>query len=112
MHHPHRIAAALAAAILSTTAAGALLVATALPIDEPASRPCSNAQATTASQPPSSPRTAKDGEEVKYYVVPVKPEGEQEFLFDIAQRFLGDGNRYTGDLRAEQGPHAARRRTP
>lgn len=97
MQHPHRIAAALAAAILSTTAAGALLVATALPSTAlPSAALTSNAQATTVVTTPATTlaAAAKDGEEVKYYVVPVKPEGEQEFLFDIAQRFLGDGNRY------------------
>ncbi|MFI8523274.1 LysM peptidoglycan-binding domain-containing protein [Promicromonospora sukumoe] len=98
MQHPHRIAAAMAAAILSTTAAGALLVATALPSTalpsaaQPSTALTSNAQTTNVH---TTLAATKDGEEVKYYVVPAKPEGEQEFLFDIAQRFLGDGGRYT-----------------
>ncbi|MFD7024563.1 LysM peptidoglycan-binding domain-containing protein [Promicromonospora sukumoe] len=94
MQHPHRIAAAMAAAILSTTAAGALLVATALPSTAlPSAALTSNAQTTNVHTTLAA--ATKDGEEVKYYVVPAKPEGEQEFLFDIAQRFLGDGGRYT-----------------
>ncbi|MDI5962203.1 LysM peptidoglycan-binding domain-containing protein [Streptantibioticus silvisoli] len=32
---------------------------------------------------------------VKYYVVRSSYGGQKEFLFEIAQRFLGDGNRYT-----------------
>lgn len=32
---------------------------------------------------------------VKYYVVRSSYNGQKEFLFEIAQRFLGDGNRYT-----------------
>ncbi|MFD2792253.1 LysM peptidoglycan-binding domain-containing protein [Promicromonospora vindobonensis] len=71
MHHVHRIAAALAAAILSTTSAAALVVAAAGP-----------AAADTT------------GEKVKYYVMQSTPDGEPEFLFQIAQRFLGDGNRH------------------
>ncbi|WP_084800700.1 LysM peptidoglycan-binding domain-containing protein, partial [Promicromonospora kroppenstedtii] len=102
MQHPHRIAAALAVAILSTTAAGALLVATALPSTAlPSTALPSNAQVTSivtdlgATRATTLATDTKDGEKkVKYYVVPAKPEGEQEFLFDIAQRFLGDGNRY------------------
>ncbi|MEU4364748.1 hypothetical protein [Promicromonospora sp. NPDC023987] len=71
MHHVHRVAAALAVAILSTTSAAALVVAAAGP-----------AAADTT------------GEKVKYYVMQTKPNGEHEFLFEIAQRFLGDGNRF------------------
>ncbi|MBO0610802.1 hypothetical protein [Myceligenerans salitolerans] len=37
---------------------------------------------------------APDGESVTYYVVQEKGDGEPEFLFEIAQRYLGDGNRY------------------
>ncbi|RPF20867.1 hypothetical protein [Myceligenerans xiligouense] len=38
--------------------------------------------------------SAADGEDVTYYVVQEKGDGEPEFLFEIAQRYLGDGNRY------------------
>lgn len=90
MQHPHRIAAALAAAILSTTAAGILLVASAVPATAvPA------AALTSVTAPTSVTTGTKDDEKVKYYVIETRPVGEQEFLFDIAQRFLGDGNRYT-----------------
>ncbi|WP_130179063.1 LysM peptidoglycan-binding domain-containing protein [Cryobacterium sp. SO1] len=34
-------------------------------------------------------------EDVNYYVVVRKETGEPEFLFEIAERFLGDGNRFT-----------------
>ncbi|MFE7506886.1 LysM peptidoglycan-binding domain-containing protein [Promicromonospora sp. NPDC057488] len=106
MQHPHRIAAAVAATILSTTAAGALLVATVLPAAAvPAYAGAGTAVTDTMTSGVTSGSTTglattlatgtKDGEKVKYYVVPAKPEGEQEFLFDIAQRFLGDGNRYS-----------------
>jgi len=90
VQHPHRIAAALAAAILSTTAAGILLVASAVPATAvPA------AALTSVTAPTSVTTGTKDDEKVKYYVIETRPVGEQEFLFDIAQRFLGDGNRYT-----------------
>lgn len=75
MHHAHRIAAALAAMVLSMAATAVLVVGTALP--------------SIATE------EGKDGEKIKYYVMQTKPNGEQEFLFEIAQRYLGDGNRYT-----------------
>jgi hypothetical protein len=43
--------------------------------------------------PSSSPNTTDSGE-VKYYVVGTGADGQREFLFDIAARTLGDGNRY------------------
>jgi hypothetical protein len=45
--------------------------------------------ATAAAAPPP-PQPAKP---VKYYVVEEEYQGEPEFLFEIAQRFLGDGDR-------------------
>ncbi|WP_405719317.1 hypothetical protein OG607_05010 [Streptomyces sp. NBC_01537] len=36
-----------------------------------------------------------DGEQVKYYVVGKQPNGQPEFLFAIAEKVLGDGNRFT-----------------
>jgi hypothetical protein len=106
VQHAPRIAAALAAAALFTTAVTVPLAAAASavtgpvvvgaahaavhtgPATNPAGRLATNLVASLPGD------TAKDGEKVKYYVVPAKPEGEQEFLFDIAQRFLGDGGRY------------------
>ncbi|MFC8277582.1 hypothetical protein ACFUJR_34625 [Streptomyces sp. NPDC057271] len=35
-----------------------------------------------------------EGEKVKYYVVTTQSNGEPEFLFSIAEKVLGDGNRY------------------
>jgi hypothetical protein len=78
VHHVHRIAGALAAAVLALASA-VFLVAAAVP-----------AEAGTRVG-----AGDKDGEQVKYYVMQTRPNGEPEFLFDIAQRFLGDGNRYT-----------------
>ncbi|WP_454857976.1 hypothetical protein [Promicromonospora soli] len=106
MHHVHRTARALAAAVLSTASAAALVIAAAGPAT------AGPAEAGPASAAPravlvADPRAAagylaaadasndKGGEQVKYYVITTKPNGEPEFLFDIAQRFLGDGNRYT-----------------
>ncbi|MFI1975808.1 hypothetical protein [Streptomyces wedmorensis] len=37
---------------------------------------------------------AAEGEKVKYYVVTTQANGEPEFLFSIAEKVLGDGNRY------------------
>ncbi|PUB23580.1 hypothetical protein C8K30_111178 [Promicromonospora sp. AC04] len=90
MHHAHRAAAALAAAALFTTAV-AVPLATAAP---------AVAGSVLGGTAPAIVRTAiaadeGKGEKVKYYVMQTKPNGEQEFLFEIAQRFLGDGNRYT-----------------
>lgn len=51
--------------------------------------------AAAASVPLSvAPATAADGEKVKYYVVTTQANGEPEFLFSIAEKVLGDGNRY------------------
>ncbi|SDM43566.1 hypothetical protein SAMN04487981_101506 [Streptomyces sp. cf386] len=38
---------------------------------------------------------AADEEKVKYVVVESRPDGEPEFLFNIAERVLGDGERFT-----------------
>jgi hypothetical protein len=38
-------------------------------------------------------RAATAGPQVKYYVVQSGYQGKPEFLFEIADRFLGDGNR-------------------
>jgi hypothetical protein len=82
VHHAHRAAAALAAATLFTTAVAVPLAAAAGPVLVGTA----SAVVHTAD---------KDDEEVKYYVLRTMPNGEPEFLFEIAQRFLGDGNRYT-----------------
>ncbi|MFD6447753.1 LysM peptidoglycan-binding domain-containing protein [Promicromonospora sp. NPDC060204] len=97
MQHAPRIAAALAAAALFTTAvtvplAAAAQAATTGPVLVGAAPTAVHAGHHPATNPLAT--ATKDGEKVKYYVVPAKPEGEQEFLFDIAQRLLGDGNRY------------------
>lgn len=44
---------------------------------------------------PTASASIPGGDDVKYYVVQDKGDGEPEFLFEIAQRYLGDGNRYT-----------------
>ncbi|WP_129789431.1 hypothetical protein [Promicromonospora panici] len=85
MHHVHRTARALAAAVLSTASAATFVIASAGPAA--ASTLVGSHAVTDANQD-------GDGEQVKYYVLRTKPNGEPEFLFDIAQRFLGDGNRY------------------
>jgi hypothetical protein len=43
---------------------------------------------------PSAQPTVQPTGSVKYYVVRGSYNGQKEFLFEIAQRFLGDGNRY------------------
>ncbi|MCF4121047.1 hypothetical protein L1785_08635 [Antribacter sp. KLBMP9083] len=96
MHHAPRIAAALAATVLSTAAAAVLMVGTALPtVASPALGGLAPAELGTALAMSLATDEGKDGEKVKYYVMQTKPDGQQEFLFEIAQRFLGDGNRYT-----------------
>ncbi|MFJ3405137.1 LysM peptidoglycan-binding domain-containing protein [Promicromonospora sp. NPDC090134] len=100
MQHAPRIAAALAAAALFTTAvtvplAAAAQAATTGPVLVGAAHAA--VHAGPAAHHLATDKLATDtkaGEKVKYYVVPAKPEGQQEFLFDIAQRLLGDGNRY------------------
>lgn len=47
-----------------------------------------------AAGPPDIARAADPGP-VKYYVVQISYQGQPEFLYEIAQRFLGTGNRYT-----------------
>ncbi|MEV0890042.1 hypothetical protein [Promicromonospora sp. NPDC050262] len=100
MQHAPRIAAAIAAAALFTTAvtvplAAAAQAATTGPVLVGAAHTAVHAGPVAHHLATDKLATAtKDGEKVKYYVVPAKPEGEQEFLFDIAQRLLGDGNRY------------------
>lgn len=109
MHHVHRTAKALAAAVLSTASAAALVIAVAGPA---AAGPAEAGPALAAPRAElvADPRAAagylagadvgtdankdQDGEQVKYYVLKTKPNGDPEFLFDIAQRFLGNGNRY------------------
>ncbi|GAB2480301.1 hypothetical protein GCM10027063_23070 [Promicromonospora xylanilytica] len=92
MHHAQRAAAALAAAALFTTA-GAAWPATAGPGGAPAlDRPALSREAAD-----------DDGATVKYYVVKTGPNGEQEFLFDIAQRLLGDGNRFEEIFQLNEG---------
>jgi hypothetical protein len=48
-----------------------------------------NRVAANSAQP-----TAQPAGSVKYYVVRSSYNGQMEFLYEIAQRFLGDGNRY------------------
>ncbi|MBL0886553.1 hypothetical protein [Myceligenerans indicum] len=48
-----------------------------------------------------------DGESVTYYVVQDKGDGEPEFLFEIAQRYLGDGGRYTEIFELNEGRRQA-----
>nr|BFF21557.1 hypothetical protein GCM10025730_50780 [Promicromonospora thailandica] len=72
MPHPLRTVPAVAAAVVAVCVAVAL-----------------------ATAGPDAARAASgDAERVTYYVVQPGPEGEQEYLFQIAQRLLGDGNRY------------------
>ncbi|MFD6142004.1 LysM peptidoglycan-binding domain-containing protein [Promicromonospora sp. NPDC060271] len=88
MHYAHRAAAALAAAALFLTAV-AVPAATAAP---PAARQVVGGTGLAADE---SAADESKGEQVKYYVMKSSPDGEPEFLFQIAQRYLGDGNRYT-----------------
>jgi hypothetical protein len=77
-------------------AAAALLLVGLVVVSAP--RPGSTAElvvhlaAPSASPSPTSMST--DSGEVKYYVVGTGADGQREFLFDIAARTLGDGNRY------------------
>ncbi|GAA1866064.1 hypothetical protein [Myceligenerans crystallogenes] len=80
----HLIAAVLTAAI-------ATIAAVAPPAGGP---PAAAATASPAAASPGA-ATVAPGEDVRYYVIQVKQNGEPEFLFEIAQRYLGDGNRYT-----------------
>lgn len=80
MHLVHRTAAALAAAALSLAAAAAVTPAAAVPA----------VPASVTAQP----ATAAGEKDVKYYVVQTSPDGTPEFLYELAERFLGDGNRY------------------
>ncbi|MBE1877256.1 LysM peptidoglycan-binding domain-containing protein [Myceligenerans pegani] len=52
---------------------------------------------------PTAAAAAADGEDVKYYVVQDKGDAEPEFLFEIAQRYLGDGERYTEIFELNEG---------
>jgi hypothetical protein len=87
VHHAHRAAAALAAAALFMTAV-AVPAATAAP---PAARQAVGGAVLAADE---SATDESKGEKVKYYVMKASPDGEPEFLFQIAERYLGDGNRY------------------
>ncbi|MFC8801350.1 hypothetical protein ACFT2C_26765 [Promicromonospora sp. NPDC057138] len=108
MHHVHRTARALAAAVLSAASAAALVIAGAGPAvagpAEAGPAPAAprvvlvadvRAHTSTGRRAGTSADQDESGKKVKYYVMQTKPNGEQEFLFEIAQRFLGDGNRYT-----------------
>ena len=78
-----------AAAALIGTGLLAAVLATAVPAGTPAA-----AQVTTAAVAgPVLPQRALSDEPVKYYRVQQSFNGQQEYLFAIAQRFLGDGNR-------------------
>lgn len=78
-----------AAAALIGTGLLAAVLATAVPAGTPAA-----AQVTSAAVAgPALPQRAFSDEPVKYYRVQQSFNGEQEYLFAIAQRFLGDGNR-------------------
>jgi hypothetical protein len=46
---------------------------------------------------------AASSEDVTYYEVQTNPDGEPEFLFEIAERYLGNGNRYTEIFELNEG---------
>jgi len=50
--------------------------------------------AATAAPSPAAPAPSAAADPVKYYVVAERADGRREFLFDIAARTLGDGNRF------------------
>jgi nucleoid-associated protein YgaU len=93
--HAPRAAATFAAAALLTTA----LLAAPVPAGTARSALAAELSTELPTQLATGATTGlaadKDGEKVKYYVLRTKPNGEREFLFEIAQRFLGDGNRHT-----------------
>ena len=102
MHHAQRAAAALAAALF-TTAATVSLAVTGPPA---AAAPAGTGPVlvgTAHGALAAGPATDKDGEQVKYYVMRTKPNGDHEYLFEIAQRFLGDGGRYTEIVELNEG---------
>ena len=109
MPHAHRIAAALTAAVLLTAAAGSLAAASPAVADPAhagtavAGPMAAEPGAALASGEDDDPGSDQGGAEVKYYVMQTKPNGEQEFLFEIAQRFLGDGNRFTEIFELNEG---------
>ncbi|MFI9487967.1 LysM peptidoglycan-binding domain-containing protein [Promicromonospora sp. NPDC052451] len=93
MHLVHRTAAALAAAALSLAAAAAVTPAAGLTAAPTV--PASVVAGPAAAAPVAAhPVRAAGDEDVKYYVVQASPDGTPEFLFELAERFLGDGNRY------------------
>ncbi|AEV84529.1 hypothetical protein ACWT_3506 [Actinoplanes sp. SE50] len=54
-------------------------------------------------RPPAHPVAYAAQESVKYYVVRKSYKGEPEFLYEIAERFLGNGDRYAEIFRLNQG---------
>jgi hypothetical protein len=99
VHHAHRAAAALAVAALFTTAVSTTAVAVPLAATAPVVAGPVQVGAALAAVHPGRAGSAvlpadKDAEKVKYYVMKTSPDGEPEFLFQIAQRYLGDGNRF------------------
>ncbi|GAB4086060.1 hypothetical protein GCM10028784_26900 [Myceligenerans cantabricum] len=70
------------------------LVAAAVVLAAPPASATGGVAASAAVTVPPSAATPADGADVTYYVVREKGDGEPEFLFEIAQRYLGDGNRY------------------
>ncbi|WP_369374194.1 hypothetical protein AB1046_08280 [Promicromonospora sp. Populi] len=93
MHHAYRAIAALVAATLLTTAlAGPVAAASPAGTGPALVRTVSG----SAHAGPAHAGLAMDetGEAVPYYVMQLDSDGTPEFLFEIAQRYLGDGNRY------------------
>ncbi|WP_125777324.1 LysM peptidoglycan-binding domain-containing protein [Antribacter gilvus] len=76
------------------TAAGRLAVITAAACLALTLTALTAAPAAAAPAGPAASLRSAEQEDVTYYVVPTITDGEPEFLFEIAQRFLGDGNRY------------------
>jgi hypothetical protein len=95
VHHAHRAAAALAAAALFMTAVVVPAATAAPPAAGQAVRDTALAVDRTGMAADESTANESTGEKVKYYVMKTSEDGEPEFLFQIAQRYLGDGNRYT-----------------
>ncbi|MGW3690454.1 hypothetical protein [Streptomyces sp. NPDC005125] len=80
-------------AVVTAAAAAVIVVRLLLGAGEAqAVVPASASTGTVAAIPAAAIRA--DDKKVKYYVVAKLPNGEPEFLFSIAERTLGDGNRF------------------
>jgi LysM repeat protein len=84
--------AVLIAALISVSAVGASATPPIATVGKANS--AGPLQLSQAVRPVAGPYRSAAGKEVKYYVVQPSYNGEPEFLFEIAKRFLGNGDRW------------------